>query len=227
MALIGNYSALNGTVYRQFTGGIASGYVGCTVPNSALKNRFFGAFDKTSATFNGYLHPMAYVMPMRAGGMASNVQANGTIQSILAQLFAGRNAEASSTSQIIVTNARADLIIAMIADAILAITTFVAGLSAAVSGSGSSTMTLATISAQLGGIFDVSASGQMTLNVSTAMTALANMIAEAGGATPLSPEGLAEAVWNYLKANPTTTGSMKEVLEKAKLSADNAFAVSS
>lgn len=45
--------------------------------------------------------------------------------------------------------------------------------------------------------------------------------------TELSPQNLSEAVWSYLKTNPTIAGSMKEELHKAKTAAENAFAVSS
>lgn len=41
----------------------------------------------------------------------------------------------------------------------------------------------------------------------------AMLSSDIGGATPLSPEGLAEAVWNYLQTKTTEPDSMKEALE--------------
>lgn len=227
MALIGNYSLLNRTAYRQFNTGISSQYFVCFTPSGALINRLYGGYNQKSASFIGYLHPVAYVLPMKPGAMGSLVLASGSISKLNTEMYAGRNLEGSGLEVLTLTNAQLDQIVALVANGILQIIQTNAGMAAAVGLDASGLLTLQTISAQLGGVFGISASGTLVLSSTNFMGALADMIAVAGGPTPLSPEGLAEAVWNYLKANPTISGSMKEVLEKAKLSADNAFAVSS
>lgn len=53
------------------------------------------------------------------------------------------------------------------------------------------------------------------------------MSALISNAAALSPEALSVAVWDYLKTNPTTPGTMKDELQKTRLAAENSFAVSS
>ncbi len=67
-------------------------------------------------------------------------------------------------------------------------------LSSAVSAIASGSLTISG-SAQLGGIFEVTGSSSMILVPSVIMTAKAFMEATAGGPDPLSPQGLANAVW--------------------------------
>jgi hypothetical protein len=201
---------LNRTVYRQFTSGISSGYVECTVPQGSLKNRFYGGFDSKSAMFTGYLHPVSYVLPVKAGGMGSFVQANGSIVRTLAQMYAGLNIEGTSLASITVTNAQLDQIVALVASGLISIVSTSGGLSAAVGMDALTSLGLTVSSAQLGGIFDVSASGNVSLTPVATLTALAYMDALAGGATPLSPEGLAASL---LDNNDIETGySMRESL---------------
>jgi hypothetical protein len=210
MALIGNYSLLNRTVYRQFTGGISSGYIECTNPNGALKNRFLGGFNPKNGMFTGYLPPMSFVMPMKPGAMGSFVQANGNILSTFAQMYAGLNIEGTSLASITVTNAQLDQIVALVASGLISIVSTNGGLSAAVGMDALTSLNLTVSSAQLGGIFDVSASGTVSLTPIATLTALAYMDALAGGATPLSPEGLAASL---LDNNDIETGySMRESL---------------
>jgi hypothetical protein len=86
-----------------------------------------------------------------------------------------------------------------------------AQLAAAVSAQASATMTLAA-NALAGGIFPVEASGSASLSPSVVLTARAFMEASAGGPTPLSPEGLANAVLDALLADHTLAGSVGEAL---------------
>lgn len=215
MALIGNFSLLNRTPYRQFATGISSGYTQCIVPAGALKNRNFGGFAETSATPNGYLAQMAWVLPMKPGGMSSYTTNRGSLNTVLADLKAGRNLIASDNIVISVTNAQLDQIIALIASGLIAISTNNAGLSAAVDASAAGTIFISTLSAQLGGIFDTSASGTITVTPNVTFTALANMVAEAGGPTPLSPEALAQAVWSALLADYPDIGTMGRAMSDA------------
>ena len=215
MALIGNYSLLNRAAYKQFATGVSSGYVACTVPPSSLKNRLYGGFDSKSATFTGYLHPMSYVLPMKSGAMGSFVQSNGVAINVVAQLYAGLNIEGTSLVSISVTNAQLDQIVALVASGLMSIVSANGGLSAAVGMDAVTNLVISVNSAQLGGIFDVSASGSMSISPVAMLTALAHIEAEAGGPTPLSPEGLALAVWAANSSANNAAGSMGELLNGA------------
>lgn len=215
VALIGNYSIINRMPIRQFNTGASSGYQACYTPPSALKNRFYGGISKLAATPNGYLAPGAWVLPMTGGGMASYVLTNCAISVASADLKAGKALEGSATLAIAVSNADLARIIQMIASAVLQIAVSNGALSAAVSASGSASLVMAKTDAILGGLFSVTASGALTLTPAATLTALAFMVAEAGGAAPLSAEGLAESVWNSVAASFNTAGTMGEKLNDA------------
>lgn len=215
MALIGNYSLLNRTPFRQFATGVSSGYTQCIVPAGALRNRFFGGVLQIAATPNGYLAPIAWVLPMKPGGMASYTSSRSSIDTLFADLKAGRNLIASDNISITVSNAQLDQIVALVASSLISLAANNAAMSAAVSIDASGTFFISTLSAQLGGIFDTSASGTITITPNVSVGALANMIAVAGGPTPLSPEGLAQAVWQALLTDYPDVGTMGKALSDA------------
>jgi hypothetical protein len=231
MGILGNYSVLHKTPGSFMSGTVASGDRENFSKSGDLRNRFAGdqglGMARFSAIPNGYSPPYAWSMAQITGGLASYTQLTASIEKTNALLALGVNIDADLSASIVETQAILALIVALaadlsasgnITDANMAIILL---LESALSASGS--FTDAQLNNILGIMAALSASGVLTPNVTT----LVNLSATIGGPAELSPEGLAEAVWNYLKANPTTTGSMKEVLEKAKLSADNAFAVSS
>lgn len=70
--------------------------------------------------------------------------------------------------------------------------------------------------AQLGGIIPIELNGSIQVSPSITMTALANIEASIGGPTPLSPEGLAQAVWSALIADyASEAGTTGEALSNA------------
>lgn len=212
MALIGNNSLQNRTPSKIFTGGVASGTSEILSTSGSMKNRHYGGFATNSATPNGYLAPGSWVLPMKSGSMSSYTVSTGAIANTVAVMYAGRNLEGTATGTMVLTNAQLDQVIAMIASALLSMSVANGGLSAAVSMDASALLAIQTLSAQLGGIFDVTASSLMTMNPAVTMTALANMDAEAGGPTPLSPEGLAAAILNSILADYNDSGSVGEAL---------------
>lgn len=122
---------------------------------------------------------------------------------------------ASSAMVLTLVTADLDQIVALVASGAASITVDQASLSAGVlivaTASGSISVDVAT----LGGIIPITASNTITITPAVTMTALANMIAEAGGPTPLSPEGLAQAVWSALLADYSDTGTMGAALADA------------
>jgi len=100
----------------------------------------------------------------------------------------------SSTLTMTANSLTVDQIIALVASGSLVLAVDSAVLSSAVSAIASGSLTISG-SAQLGGIFEVTGSSSMILVPSVIMTAKAFMEATAGGPDPLSPQGLANAVW--------------------------------
>lgn len=122
--------------------------------------------------------------------------------------------EASASLSISVVAANLDQVIALVASGSAAIAALTANLSAGVQMVASGTASITSTLAQLGGIIPVSASGSGAVSPSVTMSALAFMEAEAGGPTPLSPEGLAQTLLDSsdIEAGVTMRESMRLML---------------
>lgn len=159
---------------------------------------------------NGYLHPYSWIMPKSSGGMASYTQSSSAMSQSVANLAGGRNLEGSSTIVITLTNAQLDQIVQAIASSSMAISVSNANLAAAAGMSGTGSFSIVVNNAQLGAIISALASSNGSIASNSTLTAKAFMEAVAGGATPLSPEGLAASL---LDNEDIETGySMREAL---------------
>lgn len=169
--------------------------------------------DNKSGVPNGY-RDGAILMPLKAGGMSSFNHSALNLVSVNADAKMGRALAGSAALSIVNTNAQADQIVPMIADAALAITVGSALMSAGVQAVADSAMSIVG-DASLGGIIPITADSACVMSDDVTMTALAFMIAEAGGPTPLSPQGLADAVWDEVLADHVTVGSAGAALADA------------
>ena len=194
----------------------------------AVRNQYACGYSNFNATPRGYLPPYSWILPIKDGGlstsaekMAAELSENGAV------LISGLPISSSITANLTISDAALGLIVALeialsasltISDAELAAS---AALVATMSASGQ--FTDVEMGAIISMISALSANG--TLNA----TPLVGVFMEwsVGGPEELSSQGLAIAVWNYLKENETVDGSMKEELQKARTAAENAFAVSS
>jgi len=147
-----------------------------------------GNISDKSGIPNGY-NTGAMLLPLKAGGMSSYSPVLLNLVKFDADAKMGRNLDGSASLVLTLTNAQADQIVALIGSASLSIAVSDAGLSAGVQAAGSSAMTI-TGDLSLGGIIPVDASAACVISADVDLSALAFMEAEAGGATPLSPEGL-------------------------------------
>lgn len=161
----------------------------------APMNRNAGGFNQTfSAYSNGNLAPGSFVLPQKSGSISSYKDSNGAITGNIT-LVPARNMEAAASGAITATNAQLDQIVSLIASGSATISTVNAILAGAAQLQANGTMTL-TSDANIGAIISVTATANGTITADATISALAFMIAEAGGPTPLSPEGLANAVWS-------------------------------
>lgn len=208
--LLGNVTLLHKTLVTFIGGAVLS----CETANFTGNEKGFGLYgaevpeDPTAAIPNGYAPGYSWVPPMRAGGMSSYTQAD-CVAVGSATMAAGRNLDATAALVLQVLSSQLDQVVPLSGSSALAITGS-GSLAAAVAMSASGSLVITVTSAQLGGIFDVVATGAMTMTPTVTMQALANLEAEAGGPTPLSPEGLTEQL---LDNSDIETGySLREAL---------------
>jgi hypothetical protein len=187
LALIGNYTLLNRTSIRTFAGTATSMTAFNYSPPASLKNRL-SKYGQISGTPYGYLAPVSWVLP-NVGGAMSFYADPLTMIAVSADAKMGRSLVGSSSLVLTLTNAQADQIVALIGSASLTLATADAGLSAGVEAVASGSMAIIA-DASLGGIIPVEALAACSISADVDLSALAFMEAEAGGATPLSPEGL-------------------------------------
>lgn len=181
-----------------------------------LRNRFVGGLNpKLGGMPSGVIHPAAFVMPQEAGAISSEFSSVGSISGS-GNLIPIRPMIGSSTLELININAQLDQIVSGVATGTLSLTKVNAILASVASFQANGVGSLTKQNALCGAIFSVLASsnGSITGSGST-ISAIGHMDADAGGPTPLSPEGLAIAVWNASSSDHNDTGTMGELLNSS------------
>lgn len=194
-------------------------FQGGSFPADGIGNRVKGGLRNRQLRFgpvftsfgSGHIQPSAFILPTTAGALSSFTLSTSSISG-LGDLTPAKNLEGSSSLTLTVTNAQLDQIVAMIANGTLQLVNTNAGLSAAVEAFANGTGTLSVTNAQLGGIFSINANGTLTITPNVNLTALAMMMAAAGGPEPLSPQGLANAVWDTILSDHLTPGTTGKAL---------------
>lgn len=184
-----------------FRGGLSLGLMRNNFSqNGYVKNQFAGGYSNFNATPRGYLPPYCWILPVKSGGLSTSA---GRMAAALTSgnpvLGRGFPISSSLSASITITDGALGLIVALQAalSASGTITNAEVAASAALVASMSASGTLTDV--ELGAIVDMvtslSASGTLTANTLVGVF----MEWSVGGPTELSPEGLAQAVWNYLK----------------------------
>lgn len=198
----------------RFNGAIAVTSVTGNAFKGGGKNRYFGAFSQVfGALPSGNIAPSAFIMPIKSGAISSYTLSNGVITPNV-DLIPAYNLEASASASITVTNAQLDQIVSAVANGTATISVVNAILAGAATLQANGTLTL-TSNADAGAIFSVTADANGVISANVTISALANMEAEAGGPTPLSPEGLAQAVWDSVAVDNNEVGTMGNKLNTA------------
>jgi hypothetical protein len=211
MALIGNYSVIQKSP-ATFTSGLSIAQVRSNYDKSGAIKNSYTHFGLLASYPSGYAAPYSWSMARQVGAMSSFTSALESITTT-GSMAGGRNLEAPMSASLTVTNAQLDQIVTFIASALLNMTG-TAELQAAVQMQASAVLQLTT-NANIQAIIDVLASSNVTITPNAILTALAFMNAEAGGPTPLSPEGLANAVWDKSLADHQNIGSTGRALSDA------------
>lgn len=197
-----NPGVFSGSVYGQ--------------PGNILKagghNRMVGGLSETFGGYaNGHLAPSSFILPTKAGSISSYTEASASISPGVIILVPAKPMEGSGSLTLTASTLQLDKIIAMIASGTLALVVDSSLLSSAVSAIASGSMTISG-SGIMGGVFQLSASGSLILIPNTALSALALMVAEAGGPEDLTPQGLANAVWERAMDNGVTAEEIMRIL---------------
>lgn len=227
MALLGKYSYWQANPIKNMGGQSLGLSRNNWNKSGSIRNQFAGGYSPYQGTPRGYTPPRCWIMPQKGGGISTTAEqmaASGSLNA--ATLGQGYPITVAMNGTLSVTDAALGLIVALeialsasgtITDAELAAS---AALVASMSASGTLT------NVQLGAIVSIVTAMQASGTLNATALVGAFMEWNVGGPTALSPEGLAQAVWNYSKTNPTFAQTMKEELEKAKTAAENSFAVS-
>lgn len=198
----------------QFSGSI-KGESGNFIKSGGLRNRFVGGLAAIFSAYpSGHLSPSAFVLPKSDGAISSYTLGRASISGT-SDLIPARNLSGSSSLSITSTNAQLDQIVSLACSGTLSLSTTSAQLAGAanVVASGTCTMTQGTVIC--GAIVSLTGSSSLTMSADATLTALAFMEAEGGGATPLSPEALANAVWDSAISDHTEAGTFGAITQKS------------
>ena len=210
MALLNNFSVFNSQPARLLSGQF--GHVRNNFNTRGGEISSFTHFGKYASRPSGYSAPYSWSMSRAIGAMSSFTQSGGLISPTI-NLAGGQNLTATINLSMTMTNAQLDQIVTLVASALLSIIGS-GSLNASVNLQASAVLAIAS-SANIGAIVDALASSSSTISVNAILSALANMTAEAGGAPILSPEGLAQAVWDKDITGFLTAGTAGKQLSDA------------
>lgn len=168
-------------------------------------------FPKTDSLPRGYSPFGALIQPYTAGGMAGASTISVTRSA--GNLLSGGPMTGAGAISLLPTSGNLALTVGLSGTAVMALTGN-AALALTIGLSGSSTFSL-TGNASLALIVPFSGTGTFGITGSATLKGRLSMSGEWGGATALSPEGLAEAVWNSNAAAFALAGTMGELLNTA------------
>jgi hypothetical protein len=198
----------------KFTGNV-SGQSG-NVVKGGFRNRFAGGTNGLTKIFggyaNGHLGPSSFVLPQSSGSISSYTESSAAMAQGVIVLTSAIPANASGSMVLTASTASLDLLVQLVASGTLVLSVNSAVLSSAVDIIVNGSINITVNSATLGGIFGILANGTMILVPNGTMTAEAFMEAAAGGPTPLSPEGLANAVWSQVIESGYTSSEILRLL---------------
>ena len=209
-----------------------------TMQNAPYRDGLTSALNKW-AVIDGAYPPYTWDIPQKSGELSSHnltvitVGATGTA-------YGGVTATAPATITVTVADAAGQLITSGTGSASFSVTTNSPLLTASIGGDGTAAITVSIANALLGALADGSGSSAITvsatnsarlpaddtppartasasMSVTAGLTAYAIGIMEgtSGGSDPLSPAGLATAVWAAVAASNNDPGSMGELLNNS------------
>lgn len=212
--------SVNGWVSSGLTT-VANGSTGVQNTIGMLRNSDTGFDDNKNAVPNGHLAPSAWKLPMKPGGMSSTNEAAFTI---VATGNAAQGLNRTGNSPItFTTSGEGAAVAAAIGSSTITFTTSGTAV-APFNAVGESLITFFS-SGDISGKADITGTTIITFTSNLTTRALGFMTAVPIDTT-LTPEGVAEAVWDRLVSLHPTEGSAGQVLTSAQKAAKLAAALS-
>jgi hypothetical protein len=226
MALLGNYNLFNKNPIQNTGGDSTSGIVGLRAnwnQNGISNNRFYGETQVVGVADRygipgGYSIPYAWKLPMKSGGVGSNVGLKG-VGDIAASGALGINLSATFEGTGTISDANLALILSAVATL-----SGIGGLSADVVGTLQATATLAgagDISGSLGALAGAVATLTGTGTITGGVIAKGNVSASIFvNESQASVAQIAEGVWSTVAADFNASGTMGQKLNGAGSAGD-------
>lgn len=203
MLLTANGTRVRSGPNRYFSGTttVAGGHANEILGSYGRNNWFAGPHSVAgvtdrSAKPEGARHPVAWLLPMKSGGLASRYE-SGLVTSASASGALGRNIAGETAFTLTVDDAALELVVSASGEATISFTTS-GELSGAISASGTTTFSLTVSAATLGAISDLQGSSTFTLSAEGTIRAIGHMSGTTEVIDTLSPAALADAVGNRI-----------------------------
>lgn len=212
MALKQNTTILAQYPLRHRGGGVAG--IRAMWGRSELRNQSVGEgiTSQLAGIPSGLTHPVAWVMPYRAGRISSRTLGI----SITAQASGTRGLAAAGTASFTFNaSAVGGLIVSTTGVATLSIFTNNPVLRATVGGTGLAAFSIFTNTPTLGAIANLTGNATMSFSASAPAYGIGHMTGLATSAETLSPQSLAAAVWNAVATEYNNSGTMGNKLNLA------------
>lgn len=169
-----------------------------------------GVTDRASVP-DGARPPVAWVMARKAGGLSSHNEAlpQFTVGSLT--LAAGRNIEAVSAVTFTLPDAELQLVVSASGEAAIVFTVG-ANLAGSMAAAGSAAVAFTVGTPTLGALADLTATTSMAFTVGVVARALGHLEGDITPFTELSPQSLAEAVWQRVVEAGFTAEQMLRII---------------
>ena len=152
------------------------------------------AETRTNGVPSGAQAPVAWLLPLKAGGIASRNEADVRVTVGTLALAEGRNIEGATTVTWSVPDAQLQLVVSASGTASISFTVGDAVLAGALSAQGATTFSFSVGTATLGAIVEALGAAGVTFSSSGTATAIGVLEGDITPFTELSPQNLAQAV---------------------------------
>lgn len=221
MALIAANSSRIAGVNRLFSGvtTVAGGHrrenvgVPHTHLNFAAGEHAVADVTNRSSVPQGARHPVAYKFARKAGGLASRNECRIEVTNAASGAL-GRNIAGDTSITFTLPDAQLQLVVSASGTATITLTT-AGNLAGALYAEGSTTVTFTVGSSLLGAVAGLTGNATVTVSSTALATAIGHLAGDIVPYTELSPQALAQAVWNAVAADSNEVGTMGEKLNDA------------
>lgn len=211
MALIGNRSVLHKSPGRFLSGTVASIERSNYSKGGMVAGRFQSLSPILGGMPTGHLSPSSWSLPRTAGALSAINSATITITPADLNLAEGRNIEASSTITFSVPDADLQLVVSATGDATITFSQSGA-LAGALYATGEATLTFTVDAATLGAVIDAIGAASFSMTATATPKAIGVLEGDITPFTELSPQSLADAVWNRVLEAGFTAQELMQIL---------------